>query len=193
MTTRIMAGIGLLLVLIIVSGIVIIGILGILGIVTDGATSVLSSLAFIFGTGWDKKARESIRKIDLLASSLHARLPMCCRQTINTPLYKGSPICFAAVAYGAVLYAFFLKKKSWVVEAKLKAYRKLIRDIGSVESNVIDEIEHTMRIHPLVFWDYSEWIVRKLCAGDVPSDISKACAMVHESIVTASRLVVLQW
>ena len=155
---------------------------------------VLSSLAFILGTGWDRKARESIRKIDLLASSLYARLPMCCLQTTNTPLYKGLPICFAAVAYGAIMYAFFLKKKSWELEAKLKAYRKLIRDIGAVESNVIDEIEHTMRIHPLsftVFWDYSEWIVRKLCAGDGPSDISKACAMVHESILTASRLVVL--
>ena len=74
MATRIMAGIGLLLVLIIVSGIVIIGILGILGIVTDGATSVLSSLAFVLGTGWDKKAHESIQKIELLASSLHTRL-----------------------------------------------------------------------------------------------------------------------
>ena len=31
----------------------------------------LQSLAFILGTGWDKKARESIQKIELLSSSLH--------------------------------------------------------------------------------------------------------------------------
>ena len=33
----------------------------------------LQSLAFILGR-WDKKAHESIQKIELLSSSLHARL-----------------------------------------------------------------------------------------------------------------------
>ena len=65
-----------------------------------------------------------------------------------------------------------------------------------------------MRTRPASFtvlWDYvgsvgynedmvttvliSEWTVRKLCAENVPSDISKACAMVQETILTASRLV----
>ena len=31
----------------------------------------LQSLAFILGTGWDKKAREAIQKIELLSPSLH--------------------------------------------------------------------------------------------------------------------------
>lgn len=62
-------------------------------------------------------------------------------------------------------------------------------------------------LNSVIVWDYvgsvgynedmvttvliSEWTVRKLCAGDIPSDISKACAMVQETILTASRLVVL--
>ena len=169
-----------------------------------------SSLAFILGTGWDKKAHESIRRIDLLASSLHARLLIFCPQTINTPLYKGDPICFAAVAYGAIMYAVFRKERSRELVAKFETYRKIIKNTSPDESNVIDEIEYTMRTRPASFtvlWDYvgsvgynedmvttvliSEWTVRKLCAGDIPSDISKACAMVQETILTASRLVVL--
>lgn len=169
-----------------------------------------SSLAFILGTGWDKKAHESIRRIELLASSLHARLPIFCPQTTNTPLYKGGSICFAAVAYGAIMYAVFRKERSRELVAKFETYRKLIKNTSPAESSVIDEIEYTMRARPssfTVLWDYvgslgynedmvttvliSEWTIRKLCAGAVPSDISKACAMVQEVILTASRLVVL--
>jgi hypothetical protein len=169
-----------------------------------------SSLAFILGTGWDKKAHESIRRIELLASSLHARLPIFCPQTTNTPLYKGDSICFAAVAYCAIAYAVFRKERSRELVAKFETYRKIIKNTSPDESNVIDEIEYTMRTRPASFtvlWDYvgsvgynedmvttvliSEWTVRKLCAGDIPSDISKACAMVQETILTASRLVVL--
>ena len=171
---------------------------------------LLSSLAFVLGTGWDKKAHESIQKIELLASSLHTRLPIFCPQTAKTPLYNGGPMCFASVAYGAIVYAVFRRERSRELVAKFEAYRRLISDVGSVESNVIDEVEYTMRTRPssfTVLWDYvgsvgynedmvttvliSEWTVRKLCAGDVPSDISKACAMVQETILTASRLVVL--
>lgn len=170
-----------------------------------------SSLAFILGTGWDKKAHESIRRIELLASSLYDRLPIFCPQTTNTLFYKGDSICFAAVAYGAIAYAVFRKESSRELVAKFETYRKLIKNTSPAESSVIDEIEYTMRARPpssfTVFWDYvgslgynedmvttvliSEWTIRKLCAGAVPSDISKACAMVQEAIVTASRLVVL--
>ena len=180
------------------------------GVAIQIVMKVLSHLAFIFGTGWDKKARESIRKIELLASSLHARLPIFCPQTTNTPLYEGGPICFAAVAYGASLRAVSRSGKARELAAKLKAYQKLIRGIGPAESNIIDEIECAMLARSLsipVLWELvgdpgykevtaitiliSEWVVRKLCAGDVPSDISKACDMVQETILTASRLVVL--
>ena len=170
----------------------------------------LQSLAFILGIGWDKRARESIQKIELLSSSLHARLPIYCHQITNTPLYKGAHICFAAVTYGAIIYAVFRRDKSRELVAKFETYRKIIKNTSPDESNVIDEIEYTMRTRPASFtvlWDYvgsvgynedmvttvliSEWTVRKLCAGDIPSDISKACAMVQETILTASRLVVL--
>ncbi len=95
-----------------------------------------SSLAFILGTGWDKKAHESIRRIELLASSLHARLPIFCLQTTNTPLYKGGSICFAAVAYGAIMYAVFRKERSRELVAKFETYRKLIISGGQTGANV---------------------------------------------------------
>ena len=45
--------------------------LQILGIELRSKMGFLSSLVFVLGTGWDKKAREAIQKIELLSSSLH--------------------------------------------------------------------------------------------------------------------------
>ena len=113
----------------------------------------LQSLAFILGR-WDKKAHESIQKIELLSSSLHARLPIYCHQITNTPLYKGAHICFAAVTYGAIIYAVFRRDKSRELVAKFETYRKIIKNTSPDESNVIDEIEYTMRTRPASFTVY---------------------------------------
>lgn len=171
---------------------------------------LLSSLSYFLG-GWEEKARDALKQlVDQTMSMFNVRLPIYCYQILNVDHANGAKICFAAVAYGAVIYAVFRRERNRELVAKFESYRRIIRNMSEVSSEVVDEIDYAMRTRPASFsvlWDYvgsvgynedmvttiliSEWLVRKLCSGDVPGDISKACAVVQETILTASRHIVL--